>query len=98
LAEQAFDLIVMDMQMPVMDGIKTTEEIRSQEKNTGQHIPIMAITANAFDDDRRRCLEAGMDGFVVKPVTVQAIQDEITRVLSLVASMRRDAPVENTSR
>jgi two-component system, sensor histidine kinase and response regulator len=69
LADDEFDVIIMDMQMPVMDGIKTTEEIRLQERATGQHIPIMAITANAFDDDRRRCLESGMDGFVVNPVT-----------------------------
>jgi CheY-like chemotaxis protein len=98
LADDEFDVIVMDMQMSVMDGIKTTEEIRLQERATGQHIPIMAITANAFDDDRRRCLESGMDGFVVNPVTAQAIQKEMARVLLLPTSTKRKVPVVNTSR
>jgi PAS domain S-box-containing protein len=81
MSEQNFDLIAMDMQMPIMDGIETTQRIRRKEKGTPQHMPIMAITANAFDDDRRRCYEAGMDGYVVKPVTAQAIRDEMSRVL-----------------
>jgi two-component system, sensor histidine kinase and response regulator len=54
LSEQPFDLIAMDMQMPIMDGLETTQKIRLKEKGTLQHMPIVAITANAFDDDRRR--------------------------------------------
>jgi PAS domain S-box-containing protein len=81
LSKQPFDFIAMDMQMPVMDGLETTRKIRVLEKN-GRHIPIMAITANAFEDDRRRCLEAGMDGYVVKPVSAQALASEMSRILS----------------
>lgn len=83
LSQQKFDLVAMDMQMPRMDGLEATAKIRLKERETLQHIPIIAITANAFTDDRRRCLEAGMDGYIVKPVNAQAICDEIARVLSL---------------
>ncbi|MEQ1352734.1 MAG: response regulator [Candidatus Acidiferrum sp.] len=81
LSQQEFDLIAMDMQMPVMDGIEATRILRRQEMGTLRHTPIIAITANAFDEDRRKCFDAGMDGYVVKPVTSQAIRDEIGRVL-----------------
>jgi CheY-like chemotaxis protein len=67
LSQQEFDLIGMDMQMPVMDGLEATHKIRLSEAGTLRHLPIVAITANAFDDDRRKCFEAGMDGYVVKP-------------------------------
>jgi two-component system sensor histidine kinase/response regulator len=61
LSQQEFDLIAMDMQMPVMDGVEATLKIRLKESGTADHMPIVAITANAFDDDRRKCFEAGMD-------------------------------------
>jgi two-component system, sensor histidine kinase and response regulator len=80
LGQRHFDLIAMDMQMPHMDGIEATERIRAQERGTQNHIPIIAMTANAFEDDRRRCYEAGMDGYVTKPVSPQSIRDEISRV------------------
>jgi PAS domain S-box-containing protein len=83
LSQQQFDLVAMDMQMPVMDGLEATQKIRSNELGTERHIPIIAITANAFDDDRRKCFEAGMDGYVVKPVSAKAIGDEVTRVMAL---------------
>jgi len=81
-AEKEFDLIAMDMQMPVMDGLEATQRIREREKSSGRHIPIVAMTANAFEEDRRRCYEAGMDGYVVKPVSAQAILSEIERVMA----------------
>jgi two-component system sensor histidine kinase/response regulator len=83
LSQQQFDLIAMDMQMPVMDGIEATQKIRLSELSTARHMPIIAITANAFDDDRRKCFEAGMDGYVVKPVSAKAISDEVGRVMAL---------------
>ena len=83
LSQQEFDLIAMDMQMPVMDGLEATQKIRLTESGTARHIPIVAITANAFDDDRRKCFEAGMDGYVVKPVSAKAIGDEVGRVMAL---------------
>jgi PAS domain S-box-containing protein len=83
LSQQQFDLVAMDMQMPVMDGLEATQKIRLNELGTARHLPIIAITANAFDDDRRKCFEAGMDGYVVKPVSPKAIGDEVTRVMAL---------------
>jgi PAS domain S-box-containing protein len=80
-SEQEFDLVAMDMQMPMMDGLAATEEIRAREKNSGRHVPIVAMTANAFDEDRERCRQAGMDGYVAKPVSAKAIETEIARVM-----------------
>jgi CheY-like chemotaxis protein len=80
-AQREFDLVAMDMQMPVMDGVEATEKIRAREKHSALHLPIMAMTASAFEEDRQRCLRAGMDGYVVKPVTSKAIEMEIARVM-----------------
>ena len=83
LSQQDFDLVAMDMQMPMMDGLEATRKVRLDELGSGRHMPIVAITANAFDDDRRKCFEAGMDGYVVKPVSAKAIGDELDRVMAL---------------
>jgi signal transduction histidine kinase/CheY-like chemotaxis protein len=67
---QLFDLVLMDVQMPEMDGLETTIAIRQHEKETGKHIPIIAMTAHAMVGDRELCLKAGMDGYVTKPLDV----------------------------
>ncbi len=68
LENNIFDLILMDVQMPVMDGFKATEAIRKKEETTGEHIPIIAMTAHAMKGDRERCLEVGMDEYTTKPL------------------------------
>jgi CheY-like chemotaxis protein len=77
----AFDLILMDVQMPGMDGFETTAIIRQKEKLSGNHIPIIAMTANAMQGDREKCLAAGMDGYVSKPIQVTEFFREIGRLL-----------------
>ena len=62
-----FDLILMDVRMPEMDGLAATAQIRERERVTGMHVPVLAITANAMGGDRERCLQCGMDGYVPKP-------------------------------
>jgi len=81
--EEPFDLILMDVQMPVMNGFDATAAIRAGEKQSAAHLPIIALTAHAMKGDRERCLEAGMDGYVSKPIQLQELWQVIDSVLSL---------------
>ena len=83
LQDENFDLVLMDVQMPEMDGFDATRAIRSQEQNTGKHLPIIAMTAHAMKGDQDRCRESGMDDYVAKPVSVQALADAIGRARTL---------------
>ncbi len=78
---ERFALILMDVQMPGMDGFETTQAIRDAERRTGGHIPIIAMTAHAMEGDRRRCLDAGMDDYVSKPVMAEALFAAIDHAL-----------------
>jgi two-component system, sensor histidine kinase and response regulator len=81
LATQKFDLVLMDLQMPEMDGLSATRSIREQEKQTHSHVPIIAMTARALKGDRERCLEGGMDGYVSKPINVKELRDAMAAVV-----------------
>ena len=76
--QRAFDLILMDIQMPEMDGLQATAEIRLREVRRGKHIPIVAMTAHAMAGDRERCLDAGMDGYIAKPIHPSELMALIT--------------------
>jgi CheY-like chemotaxis protein len=76
----SFDLILMDIQMPEMDGLEATGEIRAKENPAGLHTPIIAMTAHALKGDRERCLEAGMDGYVTKPIRPQDLFQAVANV------------------
>jgi len=75
-----FDLVLMDVQMPGMDGYETTAAIREKEKSSGTHLPIIAMTANAMQGDREKCLAGGMDGYISKPIQVLEFFREIERL------------------
>jgi two-component system, sensor histidine kinase and response regulator len=78
-SEQAFDLILMDVQMPEIDGLEATAMIRAHEVKTGEHIPIIALTAHAMKGDQERCLATGMDGYVSKPIDARQLIELVSR-------------------
>jgi CheY-like chemotaxis protein len=80
LAQQSFDLLLLDVQMPEMDGLETTAAIRAQEQLLGTHLPIIAMTANAMPGDAERCLAAGMDAYIAKPMRPDDLYAAITRL------------------
>jgi signal transduction histidine kinase/DNA-binding NarL/FixJ family response regulator len=85
--QQSFDIILMDMQMPRMDGIEATKRIRELEKTRGKRTPIIAITAHALESSREQCFAAGVDGYVSKPVRMPELLCEINRVLTSTNSL-----------
>ena len=90
IERENFDVVLMDVQMPEMDGFEATAAVRAQERDTGERLPIIAMTAHAMKGDRERCLAAGMDGYIAKPVTARALIELLEEF--------RDAAEEKASR
>ncbi|MFQ5719047.1 MAG: response regulator, partial [Acidobacteriota bacterium] len=93
LTRDSFDLILMDVQMPNVDGLTATAAIREEEQHTGAHVPIVALTAHAMKGDRERCLAAGMDDYVAKPLDAASL---FTTIESLVTAGEDDASAGDT--
>jgi two-component system, sensor histidine kinase and response regulator len=74
---EEFDVVLMDVQMPEMDGLEATAAIRAKERNTSRHVPIIAMTAHAMRGDRERCLDQGMDGYISKPIVPRELLESI---------------------
>ncbi len=81
LGREPFDVVLMDVQMPVMDGFAATEAIRHREEKTGERVPIIAMTAHAMKGDREKCLEIGMDEYVAKPIRITVLCEKLAKVL-----------------
>lgn len=79
LAEGRFDAVLMDVQMPEMDGLAATSEIRKREADSSAHTRIVALTAHAMKSDRERCLAAGMDDYLSKPIRIDALRAALER-------------------
>jgi CheY-like chemotaxis protein len=76
-----FDVVLMDVQMPELDGLRATEAIRERERVAGGHLPVLAMTAYALKGDRERCLEAGMDGYISKPIRPMELLEALRAVV-----------------
>jgi CheY-like chemotaxis protein len=78
--QQSFDVVLMDVQMPEMDGLDATRAIRQRELTSKSHVPILAMTAHAMKGDRERCLEAGMDDYLMKPIRAEQLFHALERI------------------
>jgi CheY-like chemotaxis protein len=81
LEREDFDIVLMDIQMPDMDGFAATAVIREQEQASGRHIPIVAMTAHALKGDPERCLAEGMDAYISKPIRTEELYGTLERLL-----------------
>ena len=82
IAQATYDAVLMDCEMPEMNGYDATQEIRRQEQNTSRHLPIVALTGHASSEDEQKCLQAGMDDVVTKPITLPTLRAKLERLLA----------------
>jgi len=97
LAAESFDVVLMDVQMPEMGGFEATTIIREQEKATGRHIPIIAMTAHAMKGDREKCISIGMDDYISKPISSQELAEKLDTIAEL-SGARTEARSPNQNR
>ena len=90
---QKFDVVFMDVQMPEMDGLAATVAIRKAEKSSGSHLPIFAMTAHAMKGDRESCLQAGMDGYLAKPVRFSDLEQTLATLSNVKTSDKEASSV-----
>jgi two-component system sensor histidine kinase/response regulator len=84
LEKESFNLVLMDVQMPEMDGLEATAAIREKEGRTGKRLPIIALTAHAMKGDEARCLAAGMDAYMSKPISARILYETLEKCLATV--------------
>jgi CheY-like chemotaxis protein len=90
IERETYDLVLMDVQMPEMGGLEATRQIRESERGTSRHLPIIAITAHAMKGDAERCLQAGMDGYLAKPIQYKEVFELIKHTLARLRDKRAD--------
>jgi CheY-like chemotaxis protein len=98
LERESFDLVFMDIQMPEMDGYEAARSIRARERFSGTHVPIVAMTAHAMAGDREKCMEAGMDGYVAKPIRKSELVDTIKEITLRKSNGRQPVSIDPVER
>ncbi|MDP1563196.1 MAG: response regulator [Pirellulaceae bacterium] len=98
LAEDTFDLVLMDVQMPEMDGFHATQELRRRELSTGTHVPVVAMTAHAMKGDRENCLAVGMDDYLCKPIRARDLNQMLESLSVRFPRLRGESTAESTAR
>jgi two-component system, sensor histidine kinase and response regulator len=94
VVREAFDAVLMDVQMPTMDGLEATQHIRAREAGTGRHLPIIAMTAHVMKGDRERCMNAGMDAYLPKPVDLQALSRLLAELVPTTDAAHRNGETQ----
>lgn len=82
MGKESYDLVLMDVQMPEMDGLEATRALREKEKKNGAHQTVIALTAHAMKGDQERCLAAGMDGYISKPIHPEELDDVLKNLVT----------------